>query len=80
MYPWKAHVAEHGFEECKWLGHFNARGDIEDIKRVNANVESSTTMLEFQEWMPIRVLTRCKTKWEVDPNKCKNDGSWRIHA
>ena len=32
MYPWKAHVAEHGFEECKWLGHFNARGDIQDIK------------------------------------------------
>ena len=37
MYHWEAHVLEHGFEGCKWLGRFNARGDIEDIKRVNAD-------------------------------------------
>ena len=52
MYPWEVHVAECGFEGCKWLGFFNAIGDIQDIKRVNADFESSTTMLEFQEWMP----------------------------
>ena len=32
MYPWEAHVSERGLEECKWLGCFNARGDIQDIK------------------------------------------------
>ena len=45
MYPWEAHVAESGFEGCKWLGCFNGRGVIQDIKQVNADVESSTTML-----------------------------------
>ena len=59
--PWEALTClKFGLEGCKWLGRFNARGDIEDIKRVNADFESSTTMLEFQEWMPIRVLTTCK--------------------
>ena len=71
MYPWEVHVAECGFEGCKWLGFFNAIGDIQDIKRVNADFESSTTMLEFQEWMPIRVLSN--EQWEVDTDRCKND-------
>ena len=60
MYPWEAHVAESGFEGCKWLEPFNTRGVIQDIKRVHADVENSTTMVEFLEWMPIRVLIRCK--------------------
>ena len=47
MYPWEAHVSERGFEGCKWLGHFNSRGDIQDIKRTNANVERSTKMVEL---------------------------------
>ena len=64
MYRWEAHVLERGLEECKWLGCFNARGDIQDIKRSNVDADISTTMVEFQEWMPIRVLTRCKKQWE----------------
>ena len=45
---------------CKWLGHFNTRGVIQDIKRVNADAKSSTTTVKFQEWMPIRGLIRYK--------------------
>ena len=47
MYPWEAHVVERGVEGCKSLGHFNARGAIQDSRRVNTNVEWSTTMAEF---------------------------------
>ena len=60
MYSWEADVAERGFEGCKWLGRFYGRGVIQDIKRVNVDVEASTTMVEIQEWMPIRVLNSCR--------------------
>ena len=77
MYTWEAHMAEPSFRGCKGLGHFNARGVIHDIKRVNASVESSTTLVEFHEWMSIGVLTR--SRWEkVDLVKCKNDEASKI--
>ena len=60
MFHWEIWCGKSGFEGCKWLGHFNARGVIQDIKRVNADAKSSTTTVEFQEWMPIRGLIRYK--------------------
>ena len=60
MYPWEGHVLERAFEKYKWLGCFIAREDIHDIKWANADALSYTTMVEFQEFMPIRMLTRYK--------------------
>ena len=81
-YPWEGHVSECGFERCKWLGYINAKGHIQDIKHTNADVESSTTMVKIQEWMPIRVLTRCKKQWEQTQTDAKmmqllKSGSWK---
>ena len=46
--PWEALTClKFGLEGCKWLGRFNAIVDIQDIKRANADVESSTTTVGF---------------------------------
>ena len=65
----EGHVSKRAFERYKWLGCFNTRGHIQDIKRTNADVASSTTMVEFQEWMPIRVLTGCKKQWGIESHR-----------
>ena len=35
-------------------------------------------MVEIQEWMPIKLLTRCKNQWEVDTDRCKSDAVSKI--
>ena len=61
-----------GSSFIRTLMRINAIADIYDIIRPNVDIESSTTMVEFQEWRPIKVLTKREKQWG-DPSKCKND-------